>query len=35
MCRVIAVANQKGGCGYEKLHIMWERQQPASILVQH
>ncbi len=26
MCRVIAVSNQKGGVGYEKLCITWGKQ---------
>jgi chromosome partitioning protein len=25
MCKVISVVNQKGGVGYEKLHIMQSR----------
>ena len=26
MCKVISVANQKGGVAYEKLHIMQSRR---------
>ena len=26
MCKVIVIGNQKGGVGYEKLHIMQSRR---------
>ena len=33
MCKVIAIANQKGGCGYGKLQIMQSSLPKGLVLL--
>ena len=33
MCKVIAISNQKGGCGYEKLQIMQSSLPKGLVLL--